>query len=122
MFGSPAVLSAAIKLTTLPGIYTDDTIQSVTYFHFMFDEHEVIFAEGAPTESFYPGSNALKAVPEKTRQEIFTIFPELVSDDCTPAPAFPIPKGRLQNKIVSRHLKSNVPLLENFGRQFSRAG
>ncbi|MQQ06904.1 hemolysin [Epibacterium sp. SM1979] len=49
----------------------------ITYVHLMFDAHEVIWAEGALSESFYPGDLGLSALPLKARQEIFQLFPEL---------------------------------------------
>ena len=37
----------------------------------------MIFANGAPAESLYPGPQALKALDPQSRDEILTIFPEL---------------------------------------------
>ncbi len=37
MFGERNVLVPAIRLTDLPGIYIDEAIESVTYFHLLFD-------------------------------------------------------------------------------------
>jgi len=49
----------------------------VTYIHILFDDHEIIYAEGAASESFHPGEVGLTAVTEASREEIFAIFPEL---------------------------------------------
>lgn len=49
----------------------------VTYFHILFDEHEVIFAEGVPTESLYLGETALSGFSIESRDEVLAIFPEL---------------------------------------------
>jgi hypothetical protein len=46
----------------------------------LFDRHEIIYANGAPTESFFPGDSALDAVSDRSRHEMFEIFPELRSD------------------------------------------
>ena len=75
-FGEEEVLVAADYLVN------DLTIQRVyggfvTYFHILFDRHEIIFAEGIPTESFFPGEETLNQLDKDTRNEIIEIFPEL---------------------------------------------
>ena len=111
MFNSPEVLIPAIKLTALPGIFVDETIEEVEYFHLLFDRHEVIFAEGAPTESLFTGPEALKSLSAAARREIFDIFPELENTTHSPDPARLIPQGRQQAQLVARHLKNDKPLL-----------
>ncbi|MFT5865799.1 MAG: Ca2+-binding RTX toxin-like protein [Gammaproteobacteria bacterium] len=79
LFGESEVLVAAKHL--LDGkLVTRDTGGDVTYIHMMFDEHEVIFAEGAATESFHPGPVSLTAVSNPAREELFALFPELRSN------------------------------------------
>ncbi|MDX5400973.1 MAG: Hint domain-containing protein [Rhodobacterales bacterium] len=51
----------------------------VTYVHLLLDRHEVIFAEGAATESLHPGDYLLAGASE-TRAEILALFPELRTD------------------------------------------
>ncbi|MTI00525.1 Hint domain-containing protein [Roseibium sp. RKSG952] len=112
MFGASDVLIPAIKLIALPGIFVDETVESVEYFHLLFDRHEIVFAEGAPSESLYTGPEALKSLSSEARREIFDIFPELAEMNYTPNPASYIPKGRQQAQLVARHLKNNKPLLQ----------
>ncbi len=50
--------------------------RSVDYIHLLFDQHEIVFAEGIATESFHPGSFVMEADVE-TREEILAVFPEL---------------------------------------------
>lgn len=38
-------------------------VPEVQYFHLLFDRHEIIFANGAPTESFFPGDWVLGQDP-----------------------------------------------------------
>ena len=77
MFGVQDVLISAQKLTELPGIYVDATIKCVEYHHVLFDEHEVVYAEGAPSESLYTGREVLNALTEDGLEEVYSIFPDL---------------------------------------------
>lgn len=52
----------------------------VTYVHLMFDQHEILFAEGAPSESLFPGDAAISGIEASARGELFDIFPELRSN------------------------------------------
>jgi VCBS repeat-containing protein len=75
-FGEREVLAAAKHLTGMEGI---DEVQAsgVTYIHFMCDRHEVVLSDGAWTESFQPGEQVMDGMGEASREEIYTLFPEL---------------------------------------------
>jgi hypothetical protein len=113
MFGKDDVLVSAIRLTALPGIYIDETVQRVHYYHLLFDDHEVILAEGAPSESLFTGPEALKSVNPKAREEIKTLFPEITRADYAPRPARAIPSAHLQRRLIERHAKNAKPLLRD---------
>lgn len=115
MFGTTDVLVSAIKLTDLPGIFVDEEVRVVEYFHLLFDQHELIYAEGAPTESLYTGPEALKAASPEAREEIFAIFPNLHNLDYTPEPVRPFPSNPQQKKLIARHIKNQKPLLQSLG-------
>ena len=53
---------------------------TVEYFHLMCDRHQVIFADGAPTESFHASSLSLGALVPEAREEIFSVYPDLRDD------------------------------------------
>lgn len=110
MFGKAEVLIPAVKLTEMPGVYIDRTVKTVAYFHLLFEKHEVIFAEGTPTESLFTGPEALKSMSPQARAEIFQIFPELSRSDHVCEPARFIPEPQKQRQLVTRHLKNNRPL------------
>ncbi|WP_171180653.1 Hint domain-containing protein [Ruegeria sp. HKCCD8929] len=57
----------------------DTSRESVTYIHIMFDRHELIYAEGAISESFYPGPMALRSLEDPALDELLCLFPELRS-------------------------------------------
>ncbi|MEP3918211.1 Hint domain-containing protein [Ascidiaceihabitans sp.] len=109
MFGTKEALIAAIRLTELPGIYVDEATCEVEYFHILFDEHEIIWAEGAPSESLFAGAEALKSVPQAARDELITLFPDLCLHRTSPAAL--IPENKLQKRLVGRHAKNAKPLL-----------
>lgn len=76
--GSSEALVAARHLTSTDLAFREDC-DEVTYVHILFDQHEVILAEGAPTESFHPGQQGLEGIETAAREELFMIFPELRS-------------------------------------------
>ena len=113
MFGESDVLISAIKLVDLPGIFIDDKVEYIEYFHLVFDQHEIIFAEGAPTESFFIGPEALKTLSSDAREEMLNVFPEIEELDYTPRSACFIPPLKHQKKLVSRHIKNEKPMLQS---------
>lgn len=52
----------------------------ITYIHFVFDQHEVVLANGAWVESFHPADHSLKGRGNAQRNELLEIFPELKQD------------------------------------------
>ena len=79
MFDSSEVMVPAKHLVNGSTV-TREACDAVTYYHLLFDTHEVIFANGAATESFHPGHHGLGAVAETARHELFTLFPDLRAD------------------------------------------
>ncbi len=75
-FGEPEVLIKAKDLLGRAGVSISQQ-QEVEYFHFLFDEHEIVFANGAASESLHPGAEALDTLSADSRAEILAIFPEL---------------------------------------------
>ena len=111
MFDATEVLVAAKHLIHLDGIQISEDLDGIEYFHMLFDQHEIVFSNGAETESLFTGPEALKAVSRQARQEIFTLFPELQKVNYTPVPARVLVSGRLGRKLAFRHEKNNRTLL-----------
>lgn len=111
MFGVNDVFVSAINLTDLPGIYVDEDAQKVEYFHLLFDKHEVVFAESAPSESLFTGPEALRSVSPEAKAEILTLMPALKVSGYAPKPAMFIPDRSKQNQLVARHARNGKPLL-----------
>jgi hypothetical protein len=64
----------------------------VSYIHLLFDQHEILCAEGAWTESFQPAMRMVDGMELAQRTEIATLFPELANED------FDYPAARLSLK------------------------
>ena len=111
MFDANEVLVAAKQLLQLDGISICEDVTEVEYFHILFDQHEVVFANGAESESLYTGAQALKSVSLAARAELFTLFPELEEPDCNPVPARVLASGRRGRQLALRHMKSNNSLV-----------
>lgn len=112
MFGIPEALISARKLVGLPGIQDCDARDGLTYLHLVLDRHEVIFAEGAPTESLFLGPGAIASLTPAARAELRVVFPDLSARSSPPDSARLIPAGRLQSRLRFRHGKNSKPLLE----------
>ncbi|WP_135506815.1 Hint domain-containing protein [Roseovarius aestuariivivens] len=78
LFGESEVLVAAKHLVDGKDVRVAERVR-VTYFHMMLDRHEVIYAEGAATESFHAGDIGVSALSDQSREEMFAIFPKLRS-------------------------------------------
>lgn len=104
VLGAPEVLVAAKHLTEIPGIQIEQDSGGVEYFHLLFDRHEIIWAEGALTESLFTGPQALKSVGPAARAEIIALFPELSEPRHQGQnPARPLGQGRKARQLVARH-------------------
>jgi len=60
-----------------------EPVSKVDYYHLMFERHEVIWSEGALSESFYPGDQILLK-DRSVMAELLTLFPELADRNAAP--------------------------------------
>ena len=110
MFGAPEVLIAARQLVGLDGIAPAEDLDTITYVHFLCDDHQVVWSDGAQTESLFTGAQALRSVGPAARAEILAIFPELAT---APAgePARPLIPGARGRALARRHGRNALALL-----------
>ncbi len=101
MTGVPEVLVPAKRLLGLPGIGLDRPCPALRYIHFRLDRHEIVFANGAPTETLLPGPMVQRWMGAG-------------SDRPAPGqtPARPVPKGHVIRRMVHRHRLNRQPLLQ----------
>ena len=112
MFNAREVLVAAVNLTELPGVYFDINATEVEYFHLVFDDHQIVFANGAPSESFYPGEEGLKALTPQAYEELTTLFSQEQLNSVRSKVARPIPDSKKQKKFIDRHFKNTKPVID----------
>ncbi len=110
MFGAIEVLVAAKQLLLIDGIDIADDLEEVNYFHILFDQHEIVNSNGAPTESLYTGEEAMKSLGLAARQEIFSLFPALGEIDRETVAARTLTSGRMARKLAVRHRQNERPL------------
>ncbi|MBU2935678.1 Hint domain-containing protein [Pacificibacter marinus] len=108
MFGVNEVLVGAKHLIELDGVEVAEDMAEVTYVHFLFEEHQIVFSNGARTESLYTGAEALKSISPKAREEIYAIFPGLQADPDagTDAVRLLVP-GRQARKLAERSARND---------------
>ncbi|MCE8510943.1 Hint domain-containing protein [Ruegeria pomeroyi] len=114
--GQPEALAAVKHLTAFDGIYVEPVENEVEYFHLLFASHEIVFAEGAPCESLYLGSEACKSFSSEKLMEIKSFFDWDPLEEPKPksfVPARPFLKGSVVKQVVRRHLKNKVHLVSN---------
>jgi hypothetical protein len=114
MFGVSEVLVAAIRLVGIPGIFIDDSVTQITYFHILCDEHVVLLAESAPAESLLLGEQARIALPAAAVEELTTLFPQQMQRGYIARSALRMTSAPRQNALVARHRKNQKPLLQSF--------
>lgn len=111
MFGAAEVLVAARHLVGYPGIEVAAELDGVDYVHFVFDRHQLVFADGALSESLYAGPQALAMLTPDQREELLTLFPEWADPLLQITAARPIPKGAQARTLVARHNANHKALV-----------
>ncbi|MEQ9694056.1 Hint domain-containing protein [Shimia sp. SDUM112013] len=88
LFGEAEMLVAAVHLVNDRTVTLAPAVAGTTYIHLQFDRHEILFSDGLPSESLNPGLHGLRSLPEASRTELASLFPELDLTRSTPlAPA-----------------------------------
>ena len=108
LFGEVEVLATAKSLLNDHSILRDEG-GAVEYFHMLFDTHEIIYAEGCPSESFHPGKQGWKALDQATRDEILTLFPQLADGNFNDyGPAARVSLKHKEGKLLGSYMAGSV--------------
>lgn len=76
LFGEPEVFAPAKSLVDGNAVSLR-VGGEVTYFHLLFDQHEILWANGVASESLFLGEVTTGTMDQDSMEEIRTIFPEL---------------------------------------------
>ncbi|MFN3145567.1 MAG: Hint domain-containing protein [Paracoccaceae bacterium] len=111
MFGAREVLMPAVKMIGHPGIERAKGVDRVVYHHILTDRHEIVFANGTPTETMLRGPEALQSLSGTARYEIHALFPDGAMEDVGEA-VRPVQQSRRAiRRFLSRHARNRKPLL-----------
>ena len=104
--GHESVFIAAHRLTELPRVSLVLPKKDMTYYHILFDRHEVILANGMPSESLYMGDQARQFI---SRRALIEIEEAGIMQDATDT-ALPVPDHQTQKQIAAKHAASGAAL------------
>lgn len=74
MFGQDEVLVPAHQLVNDQSIRRRTDGTPVTYFHILFDHHEIVWGNGLESESYHPGADSLAGLDDETLAEFFDLM------------------------------------------------
>jgi hypothetical protein len=112
MFGNTEILVPAKQLLAIEGVEIADDLEDVTYFHILFDQHEIVYANGVPSESLHLGEEAQKSLSAAGREEIYTLFPEVASPTFIPTLCRPAIPNKRARQLAQRLASNGKPLLD----------
>ena len=108
LFESRGVLVPAHSLVNENSIQLDYSIKEVTFYHIVFDDHEIVDADGLLTESFHPCQATVLGMKPEAREELFKLFPALengTSEAAAYEPSYPCLKN-FEGKMLAAELVS----------------
>lgn len=77
LFNADEVLVTARDLINDRTVVTAHDVRHVVYIHMMLAQHEIVFANGVPTETFHPASAALATLRPEEKARLLTRVPEI---------------------------------------------
>ena len=106
LFGSADVLIAAKHLCGMPGV-TRRTGGRVHYVHFMFDTHQIVYANGIACESFYLSDNSVSGIEAAQRRELLSLFPTLAEGIAAFGGAAALPLRKFEATVLRDHITAH---------------
>ncbi len=95
LFDMDSVFAPAKAMVNGDTISVDANAADTKYMHILFDEHQVVYVDGVPSESFYPCPGSLMSLTEEDRALVFDLMPNLE--------AHPMSYGPTARRLVAFH-------------------
>lgn len=113
IFNSSEVLVPAKDLLELEGVDIAVDCEDVTYFHILFDRHEIVFANGVPSESLYLGRHAIDGMDFDAVKELCEIFETDIASLSKMASeaARNFVAGKRVRRLIYSHMKNGKPII-----------
>ncbi len=84
------------------GAFADRSDTPITFYNVVFDQHEIITAEGLPIETFRPSPKSMDLMDVAARETLKGLFPELARRRCAyPGLPHPVAKPRAYRNDLS---------------------
>lgn len=80
LFNQPEVLVTARDLINDTSVFVDHAVREVTYVHLLFANHQILWANGVPSESYHPAHTTLDTVDVSQRGSLLDVFPQIKDD------------------------------------------
>lgn len=87
LFGEAEVLVKAKDLVNGGSVAYASDLDEVTYFHLLFDCHQIVTAGGVAAESYLPGPCTMAGFDAGTQAEILALFPQMALGPAAYGPA-----------------------------------
>ncbi len=93
-FGEAEVLAPAVSFVNGTTVAVVSDAPTVTYFHLLFERHEIVNANGVASESLHTGEMAAAGLAGPAAEELRQIFPDIPFRSQTTLTARPVAKRR----------------------------
>ncbi len=111
MTGQTEAFVSANKMLALKGVSLATDIMFTRYYHVMCERHEVVFANGAPSETLLLGPDLDQSLGKDAFEELCFLFPNSTQRLMASRPARQILKGHQQRRAIKRHIENDRPIV-----------
>ena len=80
LFNTDEVLVSAEHLVNDKSIFVDYSVKETAYHHIMFENHQIVWANGVESESYHPANTTLDTLDPYERERLLGKFPDLQHD------------------------------------------